>query len=152
MILQRDPWIAANHPAIKDGGCYLFSLLWFAVVYTHISIDAQFICDDLYPMASKRHYIGKAGSPLWMLRPDMILRMCGLDVEYLGHASADYQCGPGEFEILKFHHPQNGWDHFVAGNGSGIVTYDPWGAVAPYDHSLTVSEGTLESKRRFRRI
>lgn len=151
MILQRDPWIAANYPQIKDGGCYLFSLIWFGVVYGHVSVDAQFICEDLYPMMTKRHYIGKEGVPLFILRPDLILEMLGVDVEYRGHMPADYVCKSGEFEILKYHHRANDWDHFVAGNGNGIVTYDPWGAVDPYDHSITVSEGVLESKRIFKR-
>ena len=151
MILQRDPWISANYPQIKDGGCYLFSLLWFAVQLGHVSIDAPTICEEIFPKATKRGYIGKDDYPLWMIHPDGIMSMLGMDVEYRGHKPSDYICKSGEFEILKFHHRLNNWDHFVAGNGNGVVTYDPWGAVDPYDYSLTVSEGVLHSKRIFKR-
>jgi hypothetical protein len=122
--------------------------VWFGVVYNHVSLDAQSICENIYTTAVKRKYMRE---DVYILRPDLILGMLGVDVEYRGHMPADYVCKSGEFEILKYHHRANNWDHFVAGNGNGIVTYDPWGAVEPYDHSITVSEGVLESKRIFKR-
>jgi hypothetical protein len=150
MILQRDQWIEVNYPEIRDNGCYLFSIVWFAVMYEHISVSAQSICEELYPRAVKRGYVGNEAYPLWMINSEGVFGLLGMDVEYRGHFPSDYQCKAGEFEILKYHHRMNDWDHFVAGNGQGIVTYDPWGAVAPYNYSITVSEGVLESKRIFK--
>jgi hypothetical protein len=58
----------------------------------------------------------------------------------------DYQCAPDEYEALLWFSERWGTHHFTAGNGTGIVTLDPWG------ESRTVRDGELRSKRIFRRI
>jgi hypothetical protein len=116
-------------------------------MFGHLSLDAQSICEKIYPSMVKR---GLMRENCYIEQPGAILGALGVDVEYRGHKGPEYECKSGEFEILKYHHRINGWDHFVAGSG-GVVTYDPWGAVEPYDHSITVSEGVLESKRIFKR-
>ena len=67
----------------------------------------------------------------------------GLKVRYNDRWDlSTYVCEPDEFEHLCW--VRGGTKHFTAGNGRGIVTYDPMG------RSKTVAEGRLESKRIMR--
>ncbi len=140
MILQRDKRAIKE---IQEYGCYYMSLLYFANKYTNCQLGFPFI-NELYDISKKLDYISEANLVKF---PDRILRKLGLLTVYLGHLPASYVCKPDEFEILHFkwidkkgveHH------HFVAGDGKGHVTYDPWG------FSATVANGELHNKRIFR--
>jgi hypothetical protein len=63
------------------------------------------------------------------------------------HEAADYQTKIGQLEVLRFERKTGAatWVHFVVGDGSGGVEYDPLGS------SRTVREGSLVSKRVFTR-
>jgi len=62
--------------------------------------------------------------------------------------AADYETHRGELEILRFElrETMTTKAHFVVGDGSGNVQWDPYG------NSVTVNRGTLVSKRIFRRV
>lgn len=65
----------------------------------------------------------------------------------------EYQCKPGELEVLRYERPPEKGDtgateraHFVVGDGRGNLAWDPWG------DSHTVAVGRVVSKRIFRRV
>ena len=66
-------------------------------------------------------------------------------LKYLGHFSPNYVPSHDEYEILLYER-EDGYKHFVVGDGQGCVEWDPW------ENSRTVSEGKLTSKRIFKRI
>jgi len=70
-----------------------------------------------------------------------ILRDVGVVVDAVRKVPAGHE-NFGILEVLYFEHPDVG-GHFVAGDGSEHVTYDPWGV------SVAATEGTLVSKRVF---
>jgi len=75
--------------------------------------------------------------------PTGLAKWVGWNAMYTGkHEDPDYVCKEGEAEILLFTHGK--YSHFVVGNGSGVVTYDPWGV------SICATEGELKSKRIFK--
>jgi hypothetical protein len=67
-------------------------------------------------------------------------------VLFRGKFDANYETAADEFEILVWHRDGTDFDHFVGGNGYGVVVYDPWSASG----SLTVKEGQMISKRIYK--
>jgi len=139
VILQKDGRLQTE---IQKHGCYYMSLLWYANKFTNMSLSVELIDAALF----KRFVINEWMSEgAYILDPEAILNWCGVKCYYTNkHEDPDVICGPTEFEILYWRHPEVG-GHFTAGDGKGRVTYDPYGV------SKAASEGTLMSKRIFRR-
>ena len=138
MILQRDERLKKQ---IQDEGCYFMSILFLVNKYTNIKLSTEFINQIFDVLVSV-----KAMSPdCYILDPEDIFNYLGMDVEYTDqHEAPTRLCEDDEIEILYFFGPAGG--HFVAGDGRGNVTYDPWGV------SRAVTDGRLVSKRIFRRL
>jgi hypothetical protein len=91
-----------------------------------------------------------------MLKPEKLLALAmpGDPCKYtLFKEAADYKAQPGEVEILRFEITKETapgksetLSHFVLGDGSGGVAWDPW------ENSLTVANGKLAGKRIFRKV
>lgn len=127
---------------IGESGCYLLALLHIAEEIAGERIDAV----QVYEQATA------AG----IMRPDCYIN----DPAELLHLMTGYRftvrhAMPGElpasvdeWEILRFERQATGatYGHFVVGDGSGHIEYDPMG------DSLTVKYGSLVSKRFIRRI
>ena len=117
-------------------------LLWYANRIVRFEFDTDMI-DTLYHLFVKNEWME---ADCYIKAPDAILGYFGIDAT-VKRESARYFCGPKEFEILKFMvgtvHGGT-WNHFVAGDGAGHTTYDPYGM------SRAVREGMLMNKRIFR--
>lgn len=138
MIWQRT---VGMRPEIQEYGCYYMSIAWHAArqkprivfsvnilneAYTDI-VDEGWMLDDCY-----------------VKRPDKIFDYFGVAMEYRGKREAGYICAPTELEINQWFYRLKNWHHFVAGDGRGHTTYDPWGI------STTATAGDLVDKRVFR--
>lgn len=139
MIFQTTNGI---RPEVAECGCYYMSILWHAA---RLDPEAHFLTvhDINHTIYDKLTGEGWMGQDCDISDPEAIFRWLGFDVRYKGHLPADRVCADGEIEILKFELPSRGWTHFVAGNGIGFTTYDPWGV------SETAARGRLHSKRIF---
>ena len=138
MILQRDERLS---PIINEFGCYLMSIFFLVNKWTNFPFSAELI-NDLY---HKIHKCGWIDGQCTILNPQAIFGYLGMDVTYTNrHEEPWKNCRENEIEILKFSSTHG--DHFVVGDGSGHVAYDPWGS------SRAVRQGELESKRIFRRL
>lgn len=136
MILQKDERALLE---ITKFGDYYMTLLWFANKYTNLPLGFPFI-NDFYERCQEKGFI----KDNLIQDPSIILRVLHFNVLYLGHLSTDYICKRDEFEILHYKKDQN--HHFVAGNGRGIVTYDPNG------FSEITQFGELYNKKVFKTI
>ena len=140
MILQRDGRLRQE---IQHEGCYLMCLLWFLNKFCNFQVEPSSVSDGLFALFLKRGWMTERCK---ILNPQAILTWGGVDCRYTDrHEPPTRECRADEFEILYWEHPEVG-GHFTAGNGAGIVTYDPWGV------SRAATEGTLVSKRIFRRV
>lgn len=139
MILQRDRRLNA---AINAYGCYFMTILWHLNRLRNIAFDDSVI-ETYYAEAVRSGYMTET---CWILNPDGIFGLGGLRTAYTQeHAPPTRVCADNEIEILKWVHPDaSPHSHFVAGDGMGNTTYDPWGV------SRAATEGRLESKRIFK--
>lgn len=126
---------------VGASGCYFLSLLRLAEARMGIPIDVL----KAYDLAVSRD----------LMRPDCYVTDPGALLELfipgawaIRHEGADYKAGPEELEILRYELALTGEtkSHFVVGDGSGRVAFDPYG------ESRTVREGRLVSKRIARRV
>ena len=117
-------------------GCYFISLLRLV----HREADAL----GLYFQALQ---IGAIDEDCYVKAPGTVLSLAAGGAWSVRHESATYLPQSGELEILRFERktPMQTFAHFVTGDGSGAVAYDP------LDHSLTVAQGALVSKRIVKR-
>ena len=139
MILQRDSRLKAE---INEWGCYLMSILFLVNKYTNRELSPDII-NELYHTFHKKGWIDEE---IRILDPNSIFAYLGLSVRYTDrHESPEVECREDEIEILRWEHSVYG-GHFTVGNGKGVCTYDTWGV----SHAAT--EGTLASKRIFRRL
>ena len=142
MIKQNDMRLRSP---IRQYGCYFMSLLWHINRYTNTPLSVQRINSSIYHGAVQQGFMT---SNCYVQDPTGFCQWLGWDAVYTGkHEKPDYICGPNEAEILLFKHDKAG-DHFVAGDGKGNVTYDPW--YHERGGSLCASEGVLVSKRIFK--
>ncbi len=131
-------------------GCYFFSIREAGRRATGEAMDpySLFLLAFREGVVTDRGFINDAGK-LMSLSTGLPGWKC---VKYgPGHGfPLETPIGQDEIEILRF-----GWDppggaeemaHFVVGDGKGNVAYDPYG------DSLTVANGSLVSKRVFRRV
>lgn len=142
MILQSDRRLS-DDPRWKKYGCNLCTCFWFANKYRGFQVSPAIM------MNAAEVFIANS----WM-RNDFLIKnynriynWLDLSVEYADvHSPPGYQCNQDEFEHLYFERKWKGETigHFVAGDGHGVVTYDPYGI------SNTVQYGKLMSKRIMR--
>ena len=143
MLLQTDPRFAYRYNGqirYHKWGCYMMVLFWFVVLKKKYPLDTILI-EELTQVFELGGYIK---SDLYVNNPDKILQHFGINV-VTRKENPYYTCTENEFETLVFkaYNPVKGkyWYHRVAGNGKGIVTYDPIG------YSRAVKYGKLISKR-----
>ena len=119
---------------LGESGCYFLSLVELAEEIGQNRIDAV----EVYEKATKNGWMDDEAT---MMYPASVLSfMTGLKFS-VEKQSTDYVTNETDYEILVF---QNGnYTHFVLGNGSGGVKYDPLG------NSNTVRNGAIVGKRIF---
>ena len=138
MILQIDK---RHRQEIQQWGCNLMTIEWFVNKYTNLPISPDFN-NDLYEKLLLKGWIDQEIGIQDYVR---IYKYLGLLVTYHDiYDKPDYVCLKNEFEHLHFVYGKK--EHFTAGNGQGIVTYDSMGC------ARTVRYGTLKDKRIFRLI
>ena len=142
MILQTDKRLQKERPAKRPYGCAFMSMAYLANKY----LDYEFSIDII--IASYDDCVESR-----VMSEDCFINSWHGLAEFFGfeiikqvpvHKDRKYECGSDEMEILLWRLPRGDgrlWKHFVAGNGKGITTYDPWGV------SLTATTGSLDSKR-----
>lgn len=119
---------------LGEYGCYFLSLVHLAENITEKRIDAV----EQYLEALNKNWVDREAT---LIDPAAVLShmtggRCSVKKE-----SADYTTQRNEYEILLF---INGtYQHFVLGDGTGAVLYDPLG------NSKTVAVGKLSGKRIF---
>ena len=145
MILQTDKRLAEERPPIKPYGCAFMSMAYNANKYHGYELGIPQIVAAYDDCVEER-----------IMSSDCFIHSWHGLAEYFRfelmkqapvHRPGDYVCENDEFEILlwRLNRGQGKeWRHFVAGNGKGITTYDPWGV------SLTATTGILDSKRIFK--
>jgi len=129
---------------INHWGCYFMSLTerlttLFSKPFTHETVlayyhDAQAakIIDDQVTLLAPQAYC------------DMVL---GINrVVFVGKVDPFYVCEPYDFEILCYHKDGASFNHFVSGDGKGLVLYDPWSS----EGSDSVKNGSCIGKRIYR--
>ncbi len=134
---------------INEFGCCFMSLLWLIDnkkqlgIYTHEGVTSIF----------KQAKVDKVlGDECFVQNPQ---GLCDYfinagKIQYKGWQASNYKCTEHEMEQLVFHWEEKGYTHFVAGDGTGKVAYDP----INYGNqgSNTVKYGYLESKRIYQWI
>lgn len=145
MFLQIDTRYEDEN--IKRFGCYYHSIAF------HCNRIKNILLSPTIMEEHKKYLVHEnlMGSDCYIKYPEEIFGHIGIDVVYEGHQPKDYQCENNQIEILCFirtywsrvKHKYINYKHFTAGNGRGIVTYDPMGV------SNAVRFGELESKRIF---
>ena len=132
MILQTNP---ALPEVIRKYGCGLMAIIWHSARLGGMTVSGVSDVLDVYNEAVSH---GAMDANCFIRNWDAVFSAAGLGTRYTGrHEPSDRNCAANEIEILRFP------GHFVAGNGNGIVTYDPWGV------SRAVSQ-PMKSKRIFR--
>lgn len=122
---------------LGEYGCYFLSLVQAAERLTGKRIDAVGAYLDAL---IKKRTDGEAT----MLDPAAVLSAMAGGMWTVRKETADYIPRDGEVEVLVF---QNGaYTHFVLGDGTGGVLYDPLG------NSNTVAHGRIIGKRIFARV
>ena len=121
-------------------GCYFLSIVHLAENVTKERIDA--IEAFLIAFSS-----GNVQQDCFVVAPGTILSQLSGVRWGMRKEDKAYPTKPGELEILRFERKDVGAvvGHFVVGDGSGGVAWDPFG------ESRTVRDGVLISKRVFYR-
>jgi hypothetical protein len=141
-LYQTDPEFAVIH-RMRPSGCYFLTWLRalscpFNLAYTHASVIKFF-----------RHEIGDGdvdvSNEMFVGDPqDLMDDLVGSDkVLFCGVRPASYVCADNEIEACCWNLKPHTYNHFVQGNGKGIVIFDPWSV----DGSDSVRDGLLISKR-----
>jgi hypothetical protein len=113
--------------------------IWFAVKYGRVEVSPE----KINTLVEGWIHDGYLTDSILIKNYNAIYTDLGLPVEYRDEWSpTSYVCGADEIEHLCW---KNGnMKHFTAGNGRGVLTYDPMG------RAKTVREGVLDSKRIMR--
>lgn len=121
---------------LGEFGCYFLSIIRLAEKKTGKRLDAV----EIFLLARDKNWISEDAT---VLDPARILEYMTAVNFSVTKEKADYQTSLSDSEILLF---ENGsYQHFVLGDGSGCVDYDPLG------NSNTVAKGKLIAKRIFHR-
>ncbi len=122
---------------IGEYGCYYLAVIHLAEELTKKRIDAI----DFFVQALEKKWVDHEAT---MLQPAEILGNLTKNRFIVVKEDISYQPKNAEYEILLF---ENGnYCHFVLGDGTGKVAYDPLGV------SNTVANGKLAGKRIFRKV
>jgi hypothetical protein len=138
MIYQRSPGVV---PAIAESGCYFMALAEAAAKRSTGLLFTVPLINSVFNRCVSNGYMH---GDCYILHPDKILELFGLQATYLGKMNRP--CADNEFELLHWYYAKNNWHHFTGGDGEGHTSYDPWGV------SITATLGVLKSKRLFRLI
>lgn len=123
--------------ALGEGGCYFLCLVRIAEdLHSGHRIDAV-------QMFLEAVHAGIVRDDCYVVDPAELMRMLYGGRWAWRKEGPDYLPTDGEFEILRFERATPGYifSHFVVGDGTGRVGYDPLG------ESKTVAGGNLVSKR-----
>lgn len=124
-------------------GCYLFSLLWWVNVVKNFPFSAELL-NGLHPVFIKHGWMEEDCT---VLRPEDIFGYFDIEARIVWDKRNQHKqppsriTHPDQVECLEWYNPTTGLGHFTAGNGLGMVTYDPLG------RSNTVENGHVVSKR-----
>jgi len=136
--LQTNSGLNKNY---NEFGCYVHCIA--KIAWDKGGWDAEDLCEHIMSVVDLAIKYGILTDTMRVMDPDRIFLLYGLDVGYTNrHESPDRKCKAGEVEILYFEAPGD-LQHFVVGDGSGNVVWDPYG------ESKTVRTGKLVSKRIF---
>ena len=122
---------------LGEAGCYFLSLVHIAEdLHGGRRIDAV-------QMFLSAVQLGLCRDDCFIVDPGGIMQLLYGGRWTWRKEAANYAVTDGEFEVLRFERPTPGfvYSHFVLGDGTGHVKYDPLG------DSKTVAGGTLISKR-----
>lgn len=141
MIYQNDPRLPAP---IHFYGCYLLSLCERISNSFGLFFDERLVLNTL----TKGQAEGWIDFQITLMQPQKICDYIAGSgkVLFMGKYPASYFSQDNEKEICCWHKEGASFNHFVSGNGRGVVVYDPWN-----EHgSDSVKNGTLISKRIYR--
>ena len=144
MILQTDPSLPEE---IHTFGCYFTSLLYHAEKRLKRDVKS----DEVLSIFKAAKQTGIIGKDCLVQDPVALLHIVGVRVGSVVKAGPLVVPSAIGFEILHFHRDADTpkgqgnsvHDHFVAGDGTGKVIFDPLGK------SNTVKYGHLQDKRIF---
>jgi hypothetical protein len=122
--------------ALGATGCYFLCLVYLGERESGAPVDAL----HAFRAALLARYVRE---DCYVDYPERILEMIAGGGWSVEKRPADVPTAPGELEILRYDNA--GASHFVVGDGSGGIAFDPYG------DSRTVREGKLASKRIFTR-
>ena len=147
MILQTDKRIAEERPTIKPYGCAFMSMAFLANKYLSYELGVTEIIADYDDLVKTQVMSSDCFIYDWYGLGEFF----GFELmrDAVVHRDRKYQCNHDEMEIILWRLSRGQgkeWRHFVAGNGKGVTTYDPWGI------SLTATTGVIDSKRVFRLV
>lgn len=132
--------IQRNAEIVGKYGCYFLSILHLAEIMTGQPIDPVRAYQDAirYGFMDRDCYI---------LEPGHIMAHYTRTPWSVTKEKMDYELRQGELEIIRYEwkEPMNTRAHFVVGDCSGGLAWDPYGT------SETVANGEPVSKRIFRR-
>lgn len=121
---------------LGEYGCYFLSIVHIAENITGRRIDAI----AAYIDAFERKMIDNEAT---VLNPGAVISMLTGGKYTVRHEGSTYKTAPNEYEVLVF---KAKFTHYVAGDGTGRVSYDPLG------NSNTVATGSIVEKRIFRKV
>lgn len=145
MILQTHKELPGD---VNTWGCYFMSLLYHAEKKTGKLFDV----DKVISIYRACKTTGILGEECFVIDPVSLLAVAGVGVSTVTRVDAVTNPTQGGFEVLHFHRDadtpvgmgNSAHDHFVAGDGTGHVAFDPLGM------SNTVRYGFLKSRRIFK--
>jgi hypothetical protein len=120
---------------LGEYGCYFLSIVHIAEGITGKRIDAI----AAYIDAFERKWIDKEAT---VLDAGSVFSALTGGKYFVSKEGASYKTAANEYEVLVF---KAKFTHFVAGDGTGKVVYDPLG------NSNTVATGSIVEKRIFRK-
>jgi len=134
-------FVQKDFEKIAAEGCYFLSMHHAAEELTARYIDPY----EVYLKAIALHYMGE---DCYVTDPAALMQLMTSVKWAVYKEGKSYQPLTGDVEILRFERVETSktWAHFVLGDGTGAVAYDPYG------DSKTVRSGGLVSKRIFRRV
>ena len=140
MILQCDSRFKT--PLMATNGCHIMVPLWYANKLYNVQLSPEIIdtmVRYLQQTLSKRNGLPCITSTLLVNDHDAIGEYFGMPIiKEARFDSIKYLCASGEYEMILWRH--GAYSHATAGNGNGVVTYDPLG------ESFSVANGVQSAK------
>ena len=141
MIYQTDPEFP---DPVHRWGCYFLSLCERMAFFYDLSLTYEYVLEIL----KEGQAAGIIDAEITLLNPEKVANLMIADkVQFVGKVDPFFVCHDDEFEILCFHKDGASFNHFCAGDGHGLVAYDPWSV----EGSDSVKNGSVIGKRIFRR-